>query len=129
MNASSGPSGKSKLPHVVEFVARWPCQLKLLISGWRTKPFKFHNRGNTAVVGRHATVFDFGRWKLKGTLAWFLWAIVHVLLLVNFEKRILVSVQWIWRYVTKQRGARLIDENAFKQGCEEGWAAQPDLKR
>jgi NADH dehydrogenase len=37
------------------------------------------------------------------------------LLLVNLEKRILVSVQWVWRYATKQRGARLIDENAFEE--------------
>lgn len=35
---------------------------------------------------------------------------VHVFLLVNFEKRMLVALQWLWRYVTRQRGARLIDE-------------------
>jgi NADH dehydrogenase len=73
--------------------------------------FRFRNRGNTAVVGRNAAIFDFGRWTLKGRLAWILWALVHVLLLVNFEKRMLVSLQWIWRYVTRQRGARLIDED------------------
>jgi NADH dehydrogenase len=72
--------------------------------------FVFHNRGNTAVIGRHAAVFDFGRWTLKGRVAWFLWAFVHVYLLINFEKRILVTVQWIWRYLTRQRGARIIDE-------------------
>lgn len=76
-------------------------------------PFVFKNRGNTAVVGRHAAVFDFGTWRLKGLIAWFVWAFIHVYLLVNFEKRILVSVQWAWRYVTGQRGARLIGENAF----------------
>jgi NADH dehydrogenase len=76
------------------------------------EPFRFNNRGNTAVIGRNAAIFDFGRWQLKGRLAWLLWAIVHVYLLVNFEKRLLVSIQWIWRYVTRQRGARLIDENA-----------------
>lgn len=73
--------------------------------------FVFHNRGNTAVIGRNAAVFDFGRWHLKGRIAWFVWAFIHVYLLVNFEKRLLVSLQWIWRYLTKQRGARLIDEN------------------
>lgn len=78
----------------------------------QASPFRFRNRGNTAVIGRHAAVFDFGSWTLKGRLAWLLWAIVHVYLLVNFEKRLLVSVQWIWRYLTRQRGARLIDENA-----------------
>jgi NADH:ubiquinone reductase (H+-translocating) len=39
-------------------------------------PFRFRNRGNTAIVGRHSAVFDFGRRQLRGTLAWLLWAIV-----------------------------------------------------
>jgi NADH dehydrogenase len=83
-----------------------------LLYGTPFPKFRFHNRGNTAVIGRHAAVFDFGSWQLKGRLAWLLWAIVHVYLLVNFEKRFLVTIQWIWRYVTRQRGARLIDETA-----------------
>jgi NADH dehydrogenase len=72
--------------------------------------FRYRNRGNTAVIGRNAAVFDFGSWQLKGWLAWYLWALVHVALLVNFEKKILVAIQWTTRYVTRQRGARLIDE-------------------
>jgi len=70
--------------------------------------FRFHNRGNTAVIGRHAAIFDFGRFHLKGRVAWFLWALVHVYLLVGFEKRALVSMQWLWRYFTKARGVRII---------------------
>jgi NADH:ubiquinone reductase (H+-translocating) len=70
--------------------------------------FRFHNRGNTAVIGRNAAVFDFGRYQLKGRFAWFLWALIHVYLLVSFEKRMLVSMQWLWRYFTRSRGARLI---------------------
>ena len=72
--------------------------------------FVFRNRGNTAVIGRHAAIFDFGSWRMKGRVAWFLWAFVHVYLLINFEKCVLVSTQWIFRYLTKQRGARIIDE-------------------
>ncbi len=83
-----------------------------LLQGEPVPTFRFHNRGDTAVIGRNAAVFDFGSWQLKGRLAWLLWAIVHVYLLVNFEKRLLVSIQWIWRYATRQRGARIIDENA-----------------
>ncbi len=73
-------------------------------------PFKFRNRGNTVVIGRNAALFDFGRWRMTGRLAWLLWAFVHVYLLINVEKRLLVSVQWIARYLTRQRGARIIDE-------------------
>ena len=83
-----------------------------LLEGRTPEPFRFRDRGNTAVIGRNAAIFDFGTWKMKGRLAWLLWAIVHVYLLVNFEKRLLVSIQWVWRYATRQRGARLIDENA-----------------
>ena len=77
-------------------------------AGTPVPPFHFADRGNTAVIGRHAAVFDFGRRRLKGRLAWFLWALVHVYLLVGFQKRILVTLQWIWRYFTYQRGARII---------------------
>lgn len=71
-------------------------------------PFRYNSRGNTAIVGRHAAVFEQGRFKLKGWLAWATWAIVHVYLLVGFQNRFLVSMQWLWRYMTYERGARLI---------------------
>ena len=71
-------------------------------------PFRFHNRGNTAVIGRDAAVFDFGRWRFKGRIGWLLWAIVHIYLLTGFDKRVLVATQWLWRYLTYQTGARLI---------------------
>lgn len=76
--------------------------------GTAMPPFRFRNRGNTAIVGRSAAVFDFGNHQLKGWFAWLLWAIVHVYLLAGFEKRLLVSLQWLWRYLTYERGARLI---------------------
>jgi NADH dehydrogenase len=79
-------------------------------SGRPVPAFRFHNRGNTAVIGRNAAVFDFGTHRLKGRFAWFLWALVHVYLLINFEKRVLVSIQWLFRYLTRHRGARIIDE-------------------
>lgn len=79
-------------------------------SGAPVPAFHFHNRGNTAIIGRHAAIFDFGRHQLRGWPAWILWAIVHVYLLIGFEKRLLVSIQWLWRYLTYERGARLISE-------------------
>lgn len=73
------------------------------------RPFRYRTRGDTAVIGRHAAVYTYGRYRMKGHLAWFLWAIVHVFLLVGFEQRIAVMFQWTWRYLTAERGARLID--------------------
>jgi len=79
-------------------------------------PFRYRSRGNTAVIGRKAAVFDFGWWQAKGAMAWFLWAFIHIYLLVGFEHRLLVSVQWLWRYFTYEQGARLIvDETRPEQ--------------
>ena len=46
--------------------------------------------------------------KVKGRSAWLAWAVIHVYLLVGFQHRLLVSTQWLWRYLTYDRGARLI---------------------
>ena len=53
-----------------------------------------------AMIGRNAAIFDFGWRQLKGRMAWILWALIHVYLLVAFEKRVVVSVQWFWRWLT-----------------------------
>ena len=49
---------------------------------------------------------------LKGRFAWLLWAIIHVYLLVGFDNRLRVSLQWLWAYITYERGARLIMSDA-----------------
>lgn len=74
-------------------------------------PFVYRSRGNTAIVGRHAAVFESGRVKLTGWFAWLAWAVIHVYLLVCFQHRVQVSIQWLWRYLTYERGARLIAED------------------
>jgi NADH dehydrogenase len=79
-----------------------------LADGKPLPAFRFRSRGNTAIVGRNAAVFDFGWLRLKGRIGWMLWAIVHIYLLTGFENRLLVAVHWFWLYLTYERGARLI---------------------
>ena len=79
--------------------------------GTHLRPFQYRSRGNTAIVGRHAAIYETPRLRLKGWFAWALWAIVHVYLLVGFQHRLTVSLQWLWRYLTYERGARLISTN------------------
>jgi NADH:ubiquinone reductase (H+-translocating) len=79
-----------------------------IATGEPLTPFVYRSRGNTAIVGRHSAVYETERRRVTGWAAWMLWAIVHVYLLVGFENRIKVSLQWLWRYLTYHRGARLI---------------------
>ena len=82
-----------------------------LADGTPLRPFRFHNRGDAAIIGRNAALFDFGRIKLKGRIGWILWALVHIYLLTGFDNRLQVAVHWFWQYLTYQRGARLITDD------------------
>jgi len=71
-------------------------------------PFRYRNYGNFATIGRHAAVADFGWLKLSGYLAWLLWGVAHIYFLIGFRNRLAVMLDWLWAYVTYQRGVRLI---------------------
>jgi NADH dehydrogenase len=80
-----------------------------LARGRRIGSFRFSSRGDTAVIGRHAAVFVVGGIRFSGRIAWLLWGLVHIYLLVGFGNRIVVATQWFWSYLTRERGARLIE--------------------
>ena len=72
------------------------------------EPFQYSDRGSMATIGRaRAIAYVKGR-KFAGLFAWFLWLFVHLLLLVQFQNRLLVFFQWVWNYLTFSRSARLI---------------------
>jgi NADH dehydrogenase len=71
-------------------------------------PFRYRNLGTMATIGRSAAVADFGRFTVRGSVAWLLWGFVHVYLLIGFRNRAAVFLDWIWSWFTYGRGARLI---------------------
>jgi len=78
------------------------------LRGEPRQDFRYVDRGNLATIGRAAAVADFGRIRISGLIAWMAWLTVHIFWLIGFRNRLLVFVQWIWAYVTYQRGTRLI---------------------
>jgi NADH dehydrogenase FAD-containing subunit len=71
-------------------------------------PFRYFDKGYMAVVGKGFAVLQAGRFHLSGLLAWLAWAGVHLQFLAQSNLRVSVFVQWIWTYLTGQRGSRLI---------------------
>lgn len=78
------------------------------IAGQERLPFSYRNKGMLATIGRTAAVADLGKLKLSGTLAWLAWLFIHLLFLVGFRNRLIVVFQWMWSFVSYDRGARLI---------------------
>jgi NADH dehydrogenase len=75
-------------------------------------PFRYHDKGNLATIGRAAAVADIKGIKLGGFLAWTTWLLVHLFYLVGFQNRLLVLIRWSISFATRGRGARLITDPA-----------------
>jgi len=71
-------------------------------------PFAYRHLGSLATIGRKSAVADFGRIKLWGAAAWWLWGVVHVGFLVGVRNRIATMTNWLWTYMTFSGGIRLI---------------------
>jgi NADH dehydrogenase len=70
--------------------------------------FRYRDFGALATIGRKRAVVQMGRLKLKGFIAWLLWSVAHIYFLIGFRNRFAVATNWLWNYVTFQRGTRLI---------------------
>jgi NADH dehydrogenase len=71
-------------------------------------PFRYHDKGNLATIGRAAAVADIKGAKVSGFLAWITWLTVHLFYLIGFQNRLLVLIRWSISFATRGRGARLI---------------------
>jgi NADH:quinone reductase (non-electrogenic) len=78
------------------------------LGGHATEPFRYHDKGNLATIGRASAVADVRGFRLSGFIAWVTWLVVHLWYLVGFQNRILVIVRWSFSFITHGRGARLI---------------------
>jgi NADH dehydrogenase len=76
--------------------------------GQAVKPFRYRDFGSLATIGRSRAVVQMGRVKIKGFIAWLLWSVAHIYFLIGFRNRLVVATNWLWNYVTFQRGTRLI---------------------
>lgn len=76
-----------------------------------TIAFRYRDYGTMATIGRSAAVADLRGLRLTATSAWLLWGIVHIYFLIGFRNRFVVSMNWVWAWLTYARGALLITGN------------------
>jgi NADH dehydrogenase len=78
------------------------------LSGRRIGAFRYRHFGSLATIGRMAAVVDFGRIRLSGLLAWWIWLTAHIYFLIGFRNRLVVLIDWAEAYWSYRRGARII---------------------
>jgi NADH dehydrogenase len=99
-------------------------QIRHLLSGRPLEAFRYRDKGIMATIGRNSAVAElaFG-WRTRGFLAWVMWLVLHLVMLIGFRNRLNVLVNWAWNYFTYDRSARLI--LGATQGAEPEPAEEP----
>jgi NADH:ubiquinone reductase (H+-translocating) len=79
-----------------------------LVGGKKTKPFKYHDKGTMATIGRGSAVVQMlGGRTMKGKAASMAWGTVHLALLPTNEDRAKAVVDWAGAGLTHQRAGRI----------------------
>lgn len=74
----------------------------------KRQPFVYFDKGSMATIGKCKAVARMGKMEFAGFTAWIAWCFIHILYLIGFRNRAGVMLEWLFRYFTHQRGARLI---------------------
>ena len=73
-----------------------------------SRPFRYFDKGNMAVIGKGFAILETGKVAISGFLAFLAWAAIHLEFLAQQSLRVSVFVQWVWTFITDQRGSRII---------------------
>jgi NADH dehydrogenase len=110
------PAAKQQGRYVASVIAR------RIGGGAPVAPFRYRHAGNLATIGRQSAVIEFSFLRLKGWIAWWIWGIAHIYFLVGVPSPLMVSIRWLWEYLTYSRGARLIAGDGARgvaRSCDE----------
>jgi|SRR5450432_160427 len=88
--------------------------LKSSAYGKPLKPFKYHDKGTMAIIGRNKAVCDLPNGiHFKGFIAWFMWLFIHLISLINYRNRIKTLYNWTVAYLNKDQSLRFIVRPRF----------------
>ena len=72
------------------------------------KPFRYKNLGSMATIGRHKAVVELGKFHSQGFFAWVLWLVVHLRSILGVKNKVMVMLNWLWKYVSYNDSIRMI---------------------
>jgi NADH dehydrogenase len=80
------------------------------------KPFRYHDKGSMAIIGRNKAVAELPKPKMffSGFIAWIMWLFIHLLSLINYRNRVKTLYNWMVAYFTKDQSLRLIVRPALR---------------
>ena len=74
----------------------------------KTNEFEYKDLGAMATIGRNKAVVDLPYFKFSGYFAWLIWMFLHLMLILSVRNKLIIFINWVWAYLTKDTSLRLI---------------------
>ena len=72
-------------------------------------PFRYHDKGTMAIIGRNKAVADLPpKLHFRGFIAWAMWLFIHLISLINYRNRVKTLFNWMIAYINKDQSLRFI---------------------
>lgn len=109
MSMEKYPNGHPQVAQVaLQQAANLTRNLIRLREGKEPAPFEYRDKGSMATIGRNRAVVDLPFVHFSGSLAWLVWMFVHLMSIVGVKNRLLIFINWLWKYFTFDQSLRLI---------------------
>lgn len=109
MTEEKYPSGHPQVAQVAIQQAKHLAENLRRISENRSlSEFSYRDLGSMATVGKHLAVVELPRIRFQGAFAWFVWMFVHLMSIIGVRNKLLIFINWAWKYFTYDQSLRLI---------------------
>jgi NADH dehydrogenase len=109
METPKYPKGHPQLANVAINQARNLAKnLKRAITQLPAREFEYTDLGSMATIGRNKAVVDLPFYSFKGYFAWLIWMFLHLMLILSVRNKLIIFINWVWAYFTKDTSLRLI---------------------
>lgn len=103
------PEGHPQLAQVaIQHGTALAQNLKHLEAGKPLKPFRYFNKGSTAIIAKYKAVVDLPAGFFKGFIAWMVWLFIHIIPIAGFRNKIKLAFNWSWSFITNDPTLRLM---------------------
>ena len=109
METPKYPKGHPQLANVAINQAKCLAKnLKAIQLNNKLTEFEYKDLGSMATIGNHKAVVDLPFIKFEGYFAWLTWMFLHLMLILSVKNKLIIFLNWTWRYFTKDNSLRLI---------------------
>jgi NADH dehydrogenase len=109
METPKYPKGHPQLANVaINQAKNLAKNLKRQANNTPQKEFEYTDLGSMATIGRNKAVVDLPFYHFKGYFAWLVWMFLHLMLILSVRNKLIIFINWVWAYFTKDTSLRLI---------------------